>query len=505
MSRNWIVAGVATVCFITGVVLSHRIEPGVRVEKVTLARDTPALKFIPAGAGPHAVALLAHGYASSKESMFRYGEALAAAGFICYSVDQPGHGASPRPLNAMDAAQTLEAGARQVGPVDVFIGWSMGGFMGGVAVRDVNMKPGLFIALGAMPVLGERGPPLLFLAGRFEEAFPPALLKTRKDARVVISPWSDHFLEGFDPVLVNAAVKAACDQVHRTPPASPTAWLWRLMGVALAMVAAGALASGLTDLFSPLARYRGLFIGVFIAVAFLLTIGGLGFETIPHWRMQVIAMPVILLIAIVAGRFRVPRWSFLALSLVATVIAVCWFRASGSRPSLIFMASTIALMPTLMGGMVIAWFASRRGSRLQGDIAMAIFLGCAPFQFLQLPRTAPQAPTPRPAIKLDAKLLDACVGEYEIVPDNVFGVGTKVTIRRKGDHLVWEAIEEGAPRDILELYPESETNFFHNGGLMPRTVTFIKNDKGEATTVFHHLEGLGLGLPDSEARRLKSE
>jgi hypothetical protein len=40
---------------------------------------------------------------------------------------------------------------------------------------------------------------------------------------------------------------------------------------------------------------------------------------------------------------------------------------------------------------------------------------------------------------------------------------------------------------------------------MPRTVTFIKNDKGEATTVFHHLEGLGLGLPDSEARRLKSE
>ena len=42
MSRNWIVAGVATVCFITGVVLSHRIEPGVRVEKVTLAEDTPA-------------------------------------------------------------------------------------------------------------------------------------------------------------------------------------------------------------------------------------------------------------------------------------------------------------------------------------------------------------------------------------------------------------------------------------------------------------------------------
>ena len=33
MSRNWIIAGVAAVCFITGVTLSHVIEPGVRVEK----------------------------------------------------------------------------------------------------------------------------------------------------------------------------------------------------------------------------------------------------------------------------------------------------------------------------------------------------------------------------------------------------------------------------------------------------------------------------------------
>ncbi|HTG44290.1 MAG TPA: alpha/beta fold hydrolase [Verrucomicrobiae bacterium] len=503
-NTRWLVAAASAV-LILGVILSRVIEPGVRVEKVTLAQDTPALKFIPAGAGPHPVALLAHGYASSKEALFRYGEALAAAGFICYSVDQPGHGASPRPLTIMDAAHTLEAAAQQVGPVDVFLGWSMGGFSGGLAVRDGDMKPGLFIALGAMPVLGERGPPLLFLAGRFEEAFPPALLKSRKDARVVISPWSDHFLEGFDPVLVNAAVKAACEAVHRTPPASPTAWLWRLMGVALAMLAAGALAGGLTDLFSPLARYRGLLIGVYIAVAFLVTIGGRWFEAVPHWRLQVIAIPVILLIAIVAGRFRVPRWSFLALTLVATVIAVCWFRASGSRPALIFMAATVVLMPTLIAGMVIAWFASRRGSRLQGDIAMAIFLGCAPFQFLQLPRTAPQAPIPHTAIKLDAKLLDACIGEYEIVPDNVFGVGTKVTIRREGDRLVWKAIEESGTRDVLELYPESETNFFHNGGLMPRTVTFVKNEKGEATAIIHHLEGLGLGMPASEARRLKRE
>jgi len=96
MSRNWIIAGAAAVCFAIGLALSHRIEPGVRVQKVTLAEETPALKFIPAGAGPHSVALLAHGYAGSKESLFRYAEALAAAGFVCYDVDLPGHGASPR-------------------------------------------------------------------------------------------------------------------------------------------------------------------------------------------------------------------------------------------------------------------------------------------------------------------------------------------------------------------------------------------------------------------------
>src|SRR5207302_6614117 len=118
-------------------------------------------------------------------------------------------------------------------------------------------KPGIYIAVEASQVVVGLALPLLFLAGQFEEAFTPALLKTRTDARLVISPWSDHLLEGFDPVLVNAAVEAACAAVHRTPPAPPTAWRWRLFGAALAMLAAGALASYLTDLLPRLARCRG--------------------------------------------------------------------------------------------------------------------------------------------------------------------------------------------------------------------------------------------------------
>ncbi|HXJ57953.1 MAG TPA: alpha/beta fold hydrolase [Verrucomicrobiae bacterium] len=499
MSRNWIVAGVAAVCFITGLTLSHRIEPGVRVEKVTLPEDTPALKFIPTGAGPHPVGLLAHGYASSKEALFRYGEALAAAGFICYSVDQPGHGASPRTCTLMEAAHTLEAVAREVGPVDVFAGWSMGGFTGGEAVREGGMKPRLFIAIGSMPVLGDHAPPLLLLAGRFEEALTPDLLKTRTDARLVISPWSDHLLEGFDAVLVNAAVEAACATVHKTPPAPPTAWRWRLIGALLAMLAAGTLASCLTDLFPQLARLRGVFIGVFIATAFMLTIGGRWLEATPHFRLQVIALPVILLLAIIAGKLRIPRWSLVALCVVVTAIAVYWFMMSPSRASLILMASTVVLTPALIAGVVIGWFAARRGSRLQGDIAMAIFLGCVPFQCLELPRTAPETPAPHVAIKLDAKLLDACVGEYEFQPDNAFWLKWKMTIRRQGDQLVEQITTKNKSYPTVKIYPESATNSFTAKD--PHELTFVNNDKGEVTAVIVRFPG----IPVREGKKLKNE
>jgi hypothetical protein len=155
--------------------------------------------------------------------------------------------------------------------------------------------------------------------------------------------------------------------------------------------------------------------------------------------------------------------------------------ASLSRPALILVASTVVLTPALIAGVVIGWFASRRGSRLQGDIAMAIFLGCVPFQCLELPRTAPEALTPHVAIKLDAKLLDACVGEYEFPPDNAYWLKWKMTIRRQGDQLV-EQITTKNKSPAVEIYPESETNFFVTAK-DPHELTFVKNDKGEVTSV----------------------
>ncbi len=199
----------------------------------------------------------------------------------------------------------------------------------------------------------------------------------------MISPWSDHLLEAFDPVLVNAAVEAACAAVHKTPPPPPTAWRWRLIGALLAMLAAGKLATCLTDLFLQLARFSGLFIGVFIAVAFMLTFGGRWLDATPHWRLQCIAMPVSFLVVIIAGRLRIPRWSFAALGVVVMPIAICWFKVSSSWAAFVFLVCTLLLTPALIVGTIVGWVAGRRGSRLQGDIAMAIFVGFVSFQCLQ--------------------------------------------------------------------------------------------------------------------------
>ena len=71
----------AIAALILGAILSRVIEPGVRVEKIMLTTNTPALRLFPATPGPHPIGLLAHGNGGSKETLFRYGEALAAAGF----------------------------------------------------------------------------------------------------------------------------------------------------------------------------------------------------------------------------------------------------------------------------------------------------------------------------------------------------------------------------------------------------------------------------------------
>jgi hypothetical protein len=159
--------------------------------------------------------------------------------------------------------------------VDVFIGHSMGGGTGSWSVREAGFRPKLFIGVGTPVRLGEHGPPLLLLFGRFDEftLLFGTSLKAQTNAQVVVSPWSDHCLEAFDPVLVRAAVTAACAAVGTPVPAAPTAWRWRFAGLVLGIAGASVLMFRLPEFHPRLARMRSRIVPTVPLLAIILTTG----------------------------------------------------------------------------------------------------------------------------------------------------------------------------------------------------------------------------------------
>ena len=393
MSRNWKITGVGALCFVIGVALSHRIEPGVRVEKMTLPGNTPALRIFPATPGPHPIALLAHGNCASKETLFRYSEALAAAGFDCYSVDQAGYGESPQSCSLTNVQLGFMEVMRALGAVDVFIGHSMGAGIGSWTVREAGFRPRLFIGVGFPARLGENGPPLLLLAGLFEEFFRPARLQSITNAQVVISPWSDHILEPFDPVLVRAGVKAVCATVGKTVPAAPTAWRWRFAGLVLGIAGALVLMVRLPELHPRLARARRFIVPGVLLLALLLTLGtwcGVTPQLRRILQQLVLLLPIWLALAGLS-RLRMPRWS---LAVITGILALACLPLVAFMPfprfekaifviatlMLTLLISTLLLLPSTLVGRIATW----GGSRTDGDVAMAIFASYCIGQFMPL-------------------------------------------------------------------------------------------------------------------------
>jgi pimeloyl-ACP methyl ester carboxylesterase len=495
------ITAAAIICFIAGVFLAHRLEPGLRIEKVVLAGNTPALKFIPPGDGPHPVALLAHGYSATKETLFWYAEALSAAGFVCYSIDLPGHGESQQPFTALNAAGSVGHVARSLGSVDVVLGHSMGGMVGSEAVREGLLQPKLVIAIGADAHVGERGPPLLLLVGKFDEFYKSHELNTRTDAQIIVSPWSNHGFELFDPVLIHAAVNAASAAAGKPLPTPSTIWRWNAAGVFLALLSAFMVALLLPEWPPRWAWARGAFVATIIGSAYFLTFHN-WLDLRPHLRnipWQIIATIIALLLLIGARKMRIRRWVFVALAIALTVAAVFVTQTAlvqTNIPLFRMVRLSIVLAPALFVGALVGMAASFRGSRFSGDVAMALMIGCSLFQLGNAPRTAPQSPESHHFIKLDAASLDACAGRYEIPPDNIFRTGAEVKIWREGQRLLLQATGRHVLQGAHEILPESETNFFLpvNGV----ELIFIKNETGEVTGFIHH----DAGLPDSKAKKV---
>lgn len=80
-----------------------------------------------------------------------------------------------------------------------------------------------------------------------------------------------------------------------------------------------------------------------------------------------------------------------------------------------------------------------------------------------------ELPVERVVVKVDPKIYDAYVGEYELGPGFVF------TVTREGDRLMLQATGQGK----TEIFPTSETTFFPR--VVRADITFVKDDAGRVT------------------------
>lgn len=88
-----------------------------------------------------------------------------------------------------------------------------------------------------------------------------------------------------------------------------------------------------------------------------------------------------------------------------------------------------------------------------------------------------ELPKERTAIKVDPKIYDAYIGEYELAPNFI------ITITKENDQIFAQATAQSK----VEIYPESETEFFYT--LVYAQITFVKNEEGEVRELVLHQNG----------------
>jgi CubicO group peptidase (beta-lactamase class C family) len=104
----------------------------------------------------------------------------------------------------------------------------------------------------------------------------------------------------------------------------------------------------------------------------------------------------------------------------------------------------------------------------------------------QYPLAKFEAPKERKAIKLEATIFDAYVGEYQLAPTFV------ITISREGDQFFAQATGQGK----FELFAETDMDFFLT--VIDAQITFVKDDKGQVTHLVLHQNKV-----DQPAKKIK--
>ena len=95
----------------------------------------------------------------------------------------------------------------------------------------------------------------------------------------------------------------------------------------------------------------------------------------------------------------------------------------------------------------------------------------------EIPLRKFEAKKDRTAIKIDPKILDGYVGDYELVPTFV------IAITKQDDHLMLQAT--GQPQ--FELFAESEKEFFLK--VVDAQITFVKDGEGKMVVLVLHQAG----------------
>ena len=87
-------------------------------------------------------------------------------------------------------------------------------------------------------------------------------------------------------------------------------------------------------------------------------------------------------------------------------------------------------------------------------------------------------PQERHAVKVDPKIYDAYVGQYELTPNLI------LTITKENDRLYAQATGQGK----AEIFPESPVDFYYT--TVDAQITFIKNDGGVIKELVLHQRGV---------------
>jgi pimeloyl-ACP methyl ester carboxylesterase len=196
---------------------------------------------------PKAVIVMGHGVSANRGVMATAAKAFAQNDYIVIAMDFWGHGRSRVKFDWEKNPDQILAWcdwSREHFPnlPLAYMGHSMGGFAGAEAFARLDRpRPSAFVSMGALP-RNIVFCPMLVAAGDYEELFTieEARRRVKGEAELVRSPFSDHSLETWDPVLIERIIHWLNNTLHLEEPGHfPWAsWALALLSTVLGSIAA---------------------------------------------------------------------------------------------------------------------------------------------------------------------------------------------------------------------------------------------------------------------------